>query len=154
MGTYAHHLAQMNIARAKAELDSPMMQEFVDNLEHINGIAENSPGYVWRLKDDSGDATSIQLFDDPLIIVNMSVWESPQALKDFLFKTDHLRFLKRRDEWFEKIPEASHVMWWVEKGVVPGAEEGVKRLELLRTQGETRDAFGFRSKEFLSQIQA
>jgi hypothetical protein len=142
------HIAQLNIARARQELDQPLMKEFVDNLEPINGIADASPGFVWRLQDESGDATSIQLFDDPLVIVNMSVWESIDALKNFLFKTHHLDFLKRREEWFEKLDESSHVLWRIEPGHIPGLEEARLRLEHLRTNGESGHAFSFRGKAY------
>ena len=124
------------------------MAEFVDNLERINGLAEESPGYVWRLQDDSGDATSIQLFDDPRIIVNMSVWESVEALKNFIFNTHHVDFLKRRYDWFEKMQPASHVMWWIEPGHLPTPAEAVDRLEHLRDHGDTANAFGFRATDF------
>ena len=144
------HLAQLNIARAKWPLEDPQMAEFVDNLERINGLAEKSPGYVWRLQDDSGDATSIQLFDDPQIIVNMSVWDSVDALKNFIFNTHHVDFLKRRYDWFEKMQQASHVMWWVEPGHLPTAAEAVNRLEHLRDHGDTANAFGFRATHFHS----
>ena len=139
------HLAQYNIARAKAAPDSPVMQEFVDNLELINGVAEASPGFIWRLQDESGDATSFQVFDDPLLLSNMSVWESPKALKDFLFKTGHLDFLKRRELWFEKLTEVSHVMWWVPEGHLPTLEEAKERLLHLGEHGDTPFAFGFRN---------
>ena len=142
------HLAQLNIARARWPLEDPQMAEFVDNLERINGLAEQSPGYIWRLQDDSGDATSIQLFDDPQIIVNMSVWESVDALKNFIFNTHHVDFLKRRYDWFEKMQQASHVMWWVESGHLPNTTEAVGRLEHLRKHGDASNAFGFRATDF------
>ena len=138
-------LAQLNIARAKAPLDSPAMKEFMDNLEPVNNIAENSPGYVWRLQDDSGDATSIHVFDDPLIIVNMSVWESVEALKDFMFKTHHLEFLQRKGEWFVKMEEASHVLWWIESGAIPTEQEAKERLFHLREHGDSVYGFSFRN---------
>ena len=139
------HLAQLNIAKAKAPLDDPLMQEFMDNLDPINAIAESSSGFIWRLKDESGDATSIQVFDDPSLIVNMSVWESIESLKDFMFKTHHLDFLKRKNEWFEKIAEANHVLWWVPAGHEPNVIEAKERLLHLREQGESDHAFTFRS---------
>ena len=138
-------LAQLNIARVLAPLESPMMQEFVDNLGPINTIAENSPGYIWRLQDDSGDATSIEVFDDPLIIVNMSVWESVESLKDFMFKTHHLTFLKRKAEWFGKMQEPNHVLWWIEKGTIPTVQEAKRRLIHLREHGDSAYAFSFRN---------
>ena len=140
------NLAQINIAKAKTDLDSVLMREFVGNLEPVNALADNSPGFVWRLQDDSGDATSIQLFDDPLIIINMSVWQDIQSLKDFMFKTHHLEFLQRKDEWFNKLAEANHAMWFVQPGHIPSVEEGKQRLFHLRENGESEYAFTFRSK--------
>lgn len=139
------HLAQLNIAKAKATLDDPLMQECMDNLDPVNAIAEASPGFIWRLKDENGDATSIQVFDNPRLIVNMSVWESIDSLKDFMFKTHHLNFLKRKNEWFEKINEANHVLWWVAVGHVPTVVEAKERLLYLREQGESDHAFTFRT---------
>jgi hypothetical protein len=139
------HLAQLNIATARAPLDSPELAEFVDNLEPINQLAEQSPGFVWRLQDESGNATSIQVFDDPNTIVNMSVWESADQLKDFMFRTHHRDFLRRRKEWFEVVPEDTYVLWWVPSGHRPSVEEAVERLEYLREHGDTPRAFTFKS---------
>jgi hypothetical protein len=136
------HLAQLNIAKARAPLDDPRMAEFVENLEPVNTLADNSPGFIWRLQDDSGDATSINAFDDPAIIVNMSVWDSVESLKQFLFKTHHLLFLKRKTEWFEKLPVASHVLWWIDAGHTPSLDEAKARLLYLRENGESAYAFG------------
>ena len=91
-------LAQLNIAKAKYPLDAPEIKEFVDYLDKVNAIAENSEGFVWRLKDESGDATNIQLFDDPSIIVNMSIWDSVDDLKNFMFRTHHKDFMRRKSE--------------------------------------------------------
>ena len=140
------HIAQLNIARALAPLDDPLMAEFVDNLEHINGLAEQAPGYVWRLQDESGDATSIQVFDDPLVIVNLSVWRNIETLKDFVFRTQHLHFLKNKGQWFEKAPQATTVMWWIDEGHLPSVEEAVAKLNRLREQGDSAEAFGFGSR--------
>ena len=139
------HLAQLNIAKAKASLEDPLMKEFMDNLDPINAIADASLGFIWRLQDEEGDATSIQAFDDPNMILNMSVWESIEALKDFLFKTHHLGFLKRKEEWFEKLSEANHVLWWIPIGHEPSVEEAKERLLHLQTNGESAFAFTFRS---------
>ncbi len=140
------HLAQLNIAKARAPLDDPQMAEFVENLEPVNTLADNSSGFVWRLQDDSGDATSINAFDDPAIIVNMSVWDSVDSLKRFLFKTHHLVYLKRKTEWFEKLPVASHVLWWIEVGHIPSLDEAKARLQYLRKNGESAYAFGINGK--------
>ena len=87
------NLAQLNIARMRGTADSDLMKEFMDNLEYVNGLADNAPGFVWRLQDESGDATSIQAFDDPMLLVNMSVWQDFDSLKDYILKTGHVEFI-------------------------------------------------------------
>lgn len=139
------HLAQLNIAKAKYSLEAPEIKEFVDNLEPINQLAESSDGFIWRLKDDTGDATDIQAFDDPNIIINMSVWDSIDALKNFMFRTHHRDFLRRKKEWFENIPEDSYVLWWIAEGHTPTVEEALEKLEYLRENGDTPNAFSFKS---------
>ncbi|MEG3222191.1 DUF3291 domain-containing protein [Vibrio gigantis] len=138
-------LAQLNIALAKYPLDAPEIKEFVDNLEFVNGIAENSEGFVWRLKDESGDATNIQAFDDPNMIVNMSVWDSVDSLKNFMFRTHHRDFMRRKGEWFHRLPEDTYVLWWIEEGHTPALEEAIERLEHLRETGDTPYAFTFKT---------
>ncbi len=140
------HLAELNIARGKADMDDPIMKEFNDNLDPINAIADASPGFIWRLQDEAGDATAIQVFDDPLIIVNLSVWQDMASLRHFMFKTHHLEFLKRKHEWFEASEEATYVLWWVPEGHLPTTDEAKDKLNHLRTHGETPQAFSFRSR--------
>ncbi|MEX3073281.1 DUF3291 domain-containing protein [Vibrio alginolyticus] len=138
-------LAQLNIALAKYSLDAPEIKEFVDNLELVNGIAENSDGFVWRLKDESGDATNIKAFDDPNMIVNMSVWESVDSLKNFMFRTHHRDFMRRKGEWFHRLAEDNYVLWWVEDGHIPTLNEALERLEHLRNNGDTPYSFTFKT---------
>ena len=138
-------LAQLNIAKAKYSLEDLEMKEFVDNLEPINALAESCQGFVWRLKDESGDATNIQAFDDPNIIINMSVWESINSLKDFMFRTHHRDFLRRKKEWFEALAEDSYVLWWVPTGHIPSLNEGIGKLMYLREHGDSPKAFSFKS---------
>lgn len=140
------HLAQLNIGRILAPLDSPVMADFVNNLDKINTLAETSPGFVWRLKDDANNATSIHVFDDERIIVNMSVWETLDQLYQFTYKTMHTEFLKRRKEWFEKMGDMYYVLWHVPAGHVPDVREARERLEHLRAHGETAYAFSFRKQ--------
>jgi heme-degrading monooxygenase HmoA len=139
------HLAQLNIAKAKYSLEAPEIKEFVDNLEHVNNLAESSSGFIWRLKDEDGDATNIQAYSDPNTIVNMSVWDSVDALKNFMFRTHHRDFLRRKKEWFYNIPEDSYVLWWIPVGHIPTIEEAVEKLEYLRSNGDTPNAFSFKS---------
>ncbi|MEZ9953637.1 DUF3291 domain-containing protein [Vibrio splendidus] len=145
-------LAQLNIALAKYPLDAPEIKEFVDNLELVNGIAESSEGFVWRLKDESGDATNIQAFDDPNMIVNMSVWDSVDSLTNFMFRTHHRDFMRRKGDWFHRLPEDTYVLWWIEEDHIPTLEEAIERLEHLRETGDTPYAFTFKTNFTASEV--
>ncbi|PTP05200.1 DUF3291 domain-containing protein [Vibrio splendidus] len=145
-------LAQLNIALAKYPLDAPEIKEFVDNLELVNGIAESSEGFIWRLKDESGDATNIQAFDDPNMIVNMSVWDSVDSLKNFMFRTHHRDFMRRKGDWFHRLPEDTYVLWWIEEDHIPTLEEAIERLEHLREIGDTPYAFTFKTNFTASEV--
>ena len=140
------HLAQFNIARLLEPLDHPDTAEFVANLDRINTVAEAAPGFVWRLKDDDTGLSSsyVRAYEDPMLIINFSVWESPEQLQEFVYRSDHTVFLRRRREWFEKMVEAYLVCWWVPAGYVPTVEEAVARLERLRTEGPSDEAFTLR----------
>ena len=140
----AHHIAQLNIARAKAPLDDPLLADFVAQLDDVNALAEASPGFVWRLKSDSGNATDIRAYDDPLMIVNMSVWKTIEALFDFAYRTSHTKVMNRRKEWFESLPGPHMVLWWIPAGAVPTVEEAKRRLEHLEEHGPTSKAFTFK----------
>jgi Domain of unknown function (DUF3291) len=139
------HLAQLNVGRMLGPIDAPEITDFVANLEPINAIADTAPGFVWRLQTDDGNATSIHAFDDPLLLLNMSVWESIEALRAFTYSSDHTAILGRRREWFEKMASVHLVLWWVPAGHVPTVEEAIEHLELLRRDGPTPAAFTFRS---------
>ncbi|MEZ9318233.1 DUF3291 domain-containing protein [Vibrio lentus] len=138
-------LAQLNIALAKYALDAPEIKDFVDNLDLVNGIAESSEGFVWRLKDESGDATNIKAYDDPNMIVNMSVWDSVDSLKNFMFRTHHRDFMRRKNEWFHRLAEDTYVLWWVEDDHTPSLDEAIERLDHLREVGDTPYAFTFKT---------
>ena len=140
------HLAQVNIAKVAAPLDDPLMAEFVGNLVRINALAEASPGFVWRLMDAAGDATHIQAFEDPRIIVNMSVWTSLEALFDFTYRTDHTPFIGRRRDWFEKLVGPHMALWWVKAGHLPDVAEARTKLDLLAAAGPNPDAFTFKQR--------
>jgi hypothetical protein len=141
-----YYLSQVNIGRILAPIDSPVMADFVNNLDEINALAESSPGFIWRLKDDANNATSIHVFDDGRILINMSVWETSEHLYQFTYKTVHTEYLKRRKEWFEKMGEMYYALWHVPVGHIPTAEEAKQRLEHLRAHGETPYAFTFRKQ--------
>jgi Domain of unknown function (DUF3291) len=137
------HLAQINVGRLLHPIDDPRIAEFVDSLDRVNALAERSPGFVWRMKDESGNATQMALYDDPLMIVNMSVWESVEALHGFAYQTIHRRFVQRRREWFEPFGAAYMALWWVDEGTIPEIGEGQRRLAHLERFGPTAYAFGF-----------
>lgn len=136
-------LAQLNIARLKAPLDSPLLADFVANLDRINALAEGSPGFVWRLKDEGGDATAIRPLGEDTI-VNLSVWQSIEALQAFVYRSAHVEIMKRRKEWFDAMGEAFMVLWWVSAGHRPSELEAIARLTLLRQRGPNPEAFGFK----------
>jgi hypothetical protein len=139
-----YHLAQINVGRLRAHIDDPLIKDFKDNLDRINAIADQAPGFVWRLVGEGNNATDIQPdADDPLFAVNMSLWESAQSLGAFVYRTDHLPIMRRRAEWFEKM-ELFMCLWWVPKGHIPGVEEGLARLETLRRRGASAEAFTFK----------
>lgn len=119
------------------------MTEFVANLERINALADAAPGFVWRLKDEQGDATSVRPFGDS-ILVNMSVWESVESLHTFAFRTAHTDIMRRRREWFDRMEQVYAVLWWVTAGHIPTTAEAAERLALLRERGPTAQAFTFR----------
>jgi hypothetical protein len=146
------YLAQVNIARMLAPIDSPVMQDFVANLDRINTLAENSKGFVWRLKDDTNNATSIKIFDDDFLIVNMSVWQNTDALFQFVYQSDHVEIFKRRKEWFEKMPEMHMVLWYVSATHLPTVEEATERLVHVRKNGETPYAFSFKKRFTIQEV--
>lgn len=141
-----HHLAQVNIAKPLAPLDSPQLSEFIAALEPINKLAEQSPGFLWRLQDESGNATQIKVFEDPFLIINMSLWESPEALFDYVYKSAHAKFMARRKEWFAKLAAPYMVLWWVPRGCLPTPQEAAQRLQILRQSGPTSAAFTFKQR--------
>ena len=137
-------VAQVNVARLRDPLGHPSSQAFVAGLEPINALADRSPGFVWRLQTDEGDATSLRVLDDDMVIVNLSVWESVEALRAFVFGSDHAAYLRRRAEWFERLVEATTALWWIAPGTTPTLDEAKSRLESVRSVGPTPRAFTLR----------
>lgn len=139
------HLAQLNIARLLAPIDSPEIADFVAALDRINTLGEASPGFVWRLQDDGGNATAIPVFEgDDRYIANLTVWESIDALTAFVYRSDHVEVMRRRREWFSRLSDAYLVLWWIPAGSTPTLAEGVERLEHLRERGPSPYAFTIR----------
>jgi Domain of unknown function (DUF3291) len=141
-----HYVAQLNIARFRAQMDDPGMAGFVEQLDPINALADGSPGFVWRLQTEEGNATSIRAFDDDLMLVNMSVWESIDALAGFVYRSGHVEVMRRRREWAEQMKEAYMCLWWIPAGHIPAIEEAKERLEHLRRRGPTPAAFTFKRR--------
>jgi hypothetical protein len=137
------HLAQLNIGRIRHEIDDPRMADFTNNLALVNGLAERTPGFVWRYIDESGNSTSTRPYADPRIAVNLSVWESVEALEKFVWQTVHTRFYGRKHEWFEKLDGAYFVLWHVPAGHRPSVQEAIERLEHLKAHGPSEHAFGW-----------
>lgn len=146
MNTKHSHLAQLNIARMRFPLDDPRMADFVTGLERINALADAAPGFVWRLQSESGNATDIQAFDDPRLLVNMSVWESLDALRAYVYRSQHADFLRRRKEWFASMETPMQVLWWIPAGHVPTVAQAKERLEHLTHHGVT--VIGYRTDDF------
>jgi Domain of unknown function (DUF3291) len=140
----AYELAQLNIGIIKGPMDSPVMADFAANLERINALAEQTPGFVWRLQTDEGDATAIRPFEDENMLVNMSVWRDVDSLRRFVYRSEHVGIMRRRGEWFERMGEAFLVLWWVPKGHRPAVAEAITKLQILRRDGATPEAFTFR----------
>ncbi len=140
----AYELAQLNIGVIKGPMDSPLMADFANNLERINAVADASPGFVWRLQTEAGDATAIRPFDDPNLLVNMSVWRDVESLNRYVYSSAHVEIMRRRREFFERMDTAFLVLWWVPRGHRPTVDEAMARLETLRAQGPSAMAFTFR----------
>jgi hypothetical protein len=136
-------LAQCNVARSKAPIDDPVMAGFVARLDEINALAERSAGFVWRLKTDEGNATSIQAFEDSLVLINLSVWESPDALRSFVYRSDHASVMRQRKAWFDKFDGVYLGLWWVPAGHRPTTAEARARLDHLQQHGDSAHAFTF-----------
>lgn len=140
-----YHIAQINIGRVKAPLEDPVMAGFVSRLDEINALADRSPGFVWRLQTSEGNATYFRPYEhDDRILLNMSVWESVEALQHYVYNTMHAELLRQRRDWFEKFAGVYVALWWVPAGHIPGIDEAKKRLAHLETHGPTEFAFTFK----------
>lgn len=140
-------LAQLNIARALAPLDDPIMDGFVERLAEINGLAEKTHGFVWRLIDKMGaDATGIRAYDDPLVIVNLSVWTGIDELSEFAYRSTHVEMYRDRRRWFAPLEGPNLVLWWVPVGLRPTIEDATARLEHLAEHGPSAHAFTLKAR--------
>jgi heme-degrading monooxygenase HmoA len=140
------HLADFNVARMRAPLDDPLMERFTSRLQQVNAIADRSPGFVWRLQTEDGDATAIRPYaEDDRMLVNLTVWESVEALAGFVYRSAHAEQVRDGPQMFERLGTDSLVLFWIPAGTIPTVEEGIRLLEKLRAEGPTADAFTFSS---------
>ena len=137
-----YELAQLNLARMREPLESPMMADFVANLDRINALAEASPGFIWRLQTEAGNATALRPMGENTL-VNISVWKDVASLHHYVYQSAHVEIMRRRSEWFERMSKVYTVLWWVREGYRPSVTEASVKLALLREKGATPDAFTF-----------
>jgi hypothetical protein len=155
MPDLTHHVAQINIARARFPLDDPRMADFTDNLARINGLGAETPGFVWQLINEDGNSTSFSVFGDAANIVNYTVWKTIDALYDFAYKSEHVEYFRRRREWLEPIPGIPALaLWWIPAGHIPTLEEAETRLLHLRDHGPTPLAFSFKQRYTVDEMLA
>src|SRR3954447_19231763 len=139
------HLAQVNISRLLAPIDSELLSDFMAALEPVNALADSAPGFVWRLQTEDGDATAIRVFDDTELIVNLTVWTDLPSLGDFVYGQDHAAIMRGRRKWFARPTEAMTALWWLAAGTLPTPREAEDRLRTLRQSGPTAAAFTLRT---------
>jgi len=142
-----YHIAEINVARMKGiTINDSIMKEFVDNLDRVNKLAESSEGFVWRLKDESNNATNLNPYNDEQVIINISMWKTIESLEKYVFKTFHTDFLKRRKEWFQNYGKAATALWWMPIGQYPSIQESIDKLDFYQKNGPTEHAFDFRKR--------
>ena len=126
------HVAQVNIGRLRARVDDPLIADFVAGLDRINAVADAAPGFVWRLQTEDGNATAIRpVDDDELLAINLSVWESVEALADYVYRSEHVELMRRRREWFERYGTSYLALWWTPAGTIPTVPEAMARIARL-----------------------
>ena len=142
-----YHIAQINIGRLVAPLDDPIMADFTNNLVTINTLGAQTPGFVWQLQNEAGDLTDFRILDDDMLLVNMTVWESPDALFEFAYKSHHVEFFRRRREWFLPLTDLPELtLWWVLAGHLPTLDEAGAKILYLRDHGPTPLAFTLKQR--------
>ena len=136
-----YHLAQLNLARLKAPKGDPLTEEFFNAIPAINTLAEAQPGFVWRLVGEVKDHTDVPSFLDPHLVVNISLWKDLESFRHFVYKSGHVQYIKRKKEWFQPFDGPFAVLWWVEAGEIPTLAQAKEKLELLKQDGPTQQAF-------------
>src|SRR5215204_921116 len=144
MKSALYHLAQINVARALYSLDDAAMKDFVEQLDAVNALAEQGPGFIWRLTADGGASSYLRAFDDDRMLINTSVWESVDALKDYVYRSRHGEIYSTRKKSFEPSAKSPHALWWIPAGEIPTVEVGLRRLERLRNDGPSPAVFTFK----------
>ena len=140
-----YHLAQLNVGTARGATDSQVMAGFMAGIETVNALADAAPGFVWRLADGDGPGATALRPCGPDLMVNMSVWQTMAALRDFVYRNGpHLDYMRRRREWFHRMTDHHLVLWWIPAGHIPSLSQALSRLELLRRDGPSPLAFSFR----------
>ncbi len=137
------HLAQVNVARLLAPLADPLIAGFVARLDDVNALADAAPGFVWRLQTDAGNATALRAYDDDRILFNLSVWQSAERLREFVYRSAHAEVMRQRRSWFARFDGPYYALWWITAGHIPSVDEAKTRLEHLRAHGESAHAFSF-----------
>lgn len=154
MAEQTYHIAQLNVGYTVAPLDDPRMADFVNNLVRINTLGHQTPGFVWQLVNDGGDSTTFRFDNDADMLINLTVWDSIDALFDFAYKSEHLDFFRRRREWFVKMERPYLVLWWVPAGHHPTLQEAREKLDYLEAHGPTPLAFTFRQRYTVEDLLA
>lgn len=150
-----YQIAQVNVGIIVDTMDSEAMYGFASRLDEINALADGAPGFVWRLKSSDGnDATSIHVFDDPYLLINMSVWESVDALFEFTYKSAHTELIRQRRDWFHKMSTPFMALWWIPEGHIPNTDEAKAKLEHLKIHGVMPHAFTFKQRYSVEEWQA
>ena len=140
------HIAHCNIATMRGAYDDAVMAGFVARLDDLNALADRSPGFVWRLQSEAEEAIAVKAFGNPKLLINLSVWESLEALDHYVYRTAHAEALRLRRDWFEASARASFALWWVDAGHIPGVLEAKARFETLWAEGPSPAAFSFRQR--------
>ena len=136
-----HHLAENNLAWMRYPFDDPRMAGMRDEIDRINRLGDRSPGFVWRFETAAGDATDVRVLDDPRILFNLTLWETVEDLRRYVYRSEHVEFFRRRREWFLPPPREPVALWWVREGERPDVDEAMARIERLWRDGPSPEAF-------------
>jgi len=139
-------LAQINVANAKSDKTSDIMRGFVDRLDEIHQLGDNAPGFIWRLQTEDGDDGSLSVFNDTLLLINITVWEDIDSLRNFVYKSIHKELIRDRNDWFDNMPEMHQALCWIPEGHIPTLQEAKRKIDLIRRDGPTENAFSFAKK--------